>query len=343
MAFQLQTSIRDQGSPSAMWSKHVSVRRWLLLVSALCWFFHPSLTVRSDQPAALHPCHRVLGNDRGRVVIVNAEGRVEWEYASGYDGHDVWLLPNGNVLLAAGPTRIVEVTPSKKIAWSYDSKPKPGYTGRVEVHAFQRLDDGSTMIAESGNRRIIEVDHAGKIVAEVPLTVDRPDPHRDTRMARKLASGHYLVCHEGDGKVREYDGSGKVVWSYALDPGGRPRSPGHGPEGHGTEVYGAIRLTNGNTLIAGGNNNRVLEVSPAGKTVWSIDQRELPGITLAWVTSLQERPNGHLIFGNCHAGPENPQLVEVTRDKTVVWTFKDFKNFGNGLAATMIVDGVPGK
>ena len=52
------------------------------------------------------------------------------------------------------------------------------------------------------------------------------------------------------------------MWEYTLDLGGRPRSPGHGPEGHGTEVFGAMRLPNGNTLIAGGNNNRVLEVTP---------------------------------------------------------------------------------
>src|SRR4029079_12041132 len=134
------------------------------------------------------------------------------------------------------------------------------YAGRIEVHAFQRLPSGLTMVAESGNRRIVEVDMSGQVVKEVPLTVEKPDPHRDTRMARKLANGHYLVCHEGDGKVREYDGDGKVVWTYALDLAGRPRSEGHGVEGHGTEVFGALRLDNGNTLIACGNGNRVIEV-----------------------------------------------------------------------------------
>ena len=82
------------------------------------------------------------------------------------------------------------------------------------------------MVAESGNARIVEVDQDGKIVYELPLTVDKPNPHRDTRMARKLDNGNYLVCHEGDGKVREYDPTGKVVWTYTLDLGGRPRSPG---------------------------------------------------------------------------------------------------------------------
>ena len=99
-----------------------------------------------------------------------------------------------------------------------------------------------------------------------------------------------------------------------VDLGGRPASNGHGPEGHGTAVYGAIRLANGNTVIAGGNNNRVLEVNSGGKVVWSLDQKELPGITLAWVTTLHVLPSGNIVIGNCHAGPDSPQLIEVTRE-----------------------------
>lgn len=288
--------------------------------------------------------HEVLAADRatGRVAVVGEDGRVEWEFPNKHDVHDLHLLPNGNVLTHTSHTTVVEIRPDKAIAWKYEAKPKAGYTGKVEVHAFQRLPDGNTMVAESGNARIVEVNPAGEVVKVVPLTVANPHPHRDTRMARKLENGHYLVCHEGDGCVREYDAAGKVVWEYALDLGGRPRSPGHGPEGHGTEVYGAIRLPNGNTLIAGGNNNRVLEVTPEKKIVWSVDQKELPGVTLAWVTTLHVLPNGNVVIGNCHAGPDNPQLVEVTRDKKVVWTFKDFQTFGNNLAAAQIL-GVDGK
>jgi hypothetical protein len=277
-----------------------------------------------SSPASAPPAYRVLAQDKGRVAIVNAK-EVEWEVECKHNSHDIALLPSGNLLLHLGPARIVEMTPEKKIVWQYEAKPKAGYEGRVEVHAFQRLDDGLTMVAESGNRRIVEVDGEGKIVKEVPLTVKNPDPHRDTRLARKLASGNYLVCHEGDGMVREYDGAGKVVWSHQLDLAGRPRSPGHGPEGHGTEVFGALRLKNGNTLIACGNGNRVIEVTPEGKTVWSLEQEELPGIKLAWVTTLQVLPSGNLIIGNCHAGEENPQLFEITREKKVIWTFRDFE------------------
>src|SRR5262245_8208647 len=271
--------------------------------------------------------YRVLAQDNGHVAIVTPQGELEWEVECKHNSHDIALLENGNLLLHTGPAKVVEMTRAKQVVWQYEGRPKSPYNGRVEIHAFQRLPDGLTMIAESGNRRIIEVDRDGKVVKEVPLVVEHPEPHRDTRLARKLASGHYLVCHEGDGVVREYDGDGKVVWSYTLDLAGRPRSSGHGPEGHGTECFAALRLPSGNTLVACGNGNRVIEVTPEGRTVWSIEQKELPGITLAWVTTLELLPGGNFIIGNTHAGPENPHLFEVTREKKVVWTFRDFKNF----------------
>ena len=299
------------------------------------------LAAASFAPAAEPVAHRVLAADRGRghIAILGTDGKVEWEMENKHDVHDLQMLPNGNILTHTSSTNVVEIDPNKKeIVWKYEAKPKEGYKGRIEIHAFQRLEDGNTMVAESGNTRIVEVDKAGKIVKVIPLTVKQPNAHRDTRMVRKLASGNYLVCHEGEGAVVEYDGDGKIVWTYKLDLGDRKRSDGHGPEGHGVEVFGAIRLENGNTLIAGGNNNRVLEVDPKGKIVWQVDQKDLPGITLAWVTTLQVLPNGNIVIGNCHAGPENPQLIEVTKEKKVVWTMKDHKIFGNDTAAALVLD-----
>ena len=94
------------------------------------------------------------------------------------------------------------------------------------------------------------------------------------------------------------------------------------------------------TLIGGGNNNRVLEVDRKGKIVWSVDQKELPGVTLAWVTTLHVLPSGNVIIGNTHAGAGQPQLIEVNRDKKVVWRFEDHRNFGNDLAAVHVL-GLP--
>jgi hypothetical protein len=40
---------------------------------------------------------------------------------------------------------------------------------------------------------------------------------------------------------------------------------------------------------------------------------------------------------NCHAGPENPQFIEVTHEKKVVWAWKDFTRFGNSTPVVAIL------
>ena len=271
----------------------------------------------------------VADDSKQRLAIVAADSSLEWEIKVSAI-HDAWVLPNGNVLLQQGWQKVVEVSPDKKTVWEYDSAKMNGNEGkRVEVHAFQRLENGLTMIAESGPARIIEVDKAGKIQHEVKLKVNNPNAHADTRLVRKIANGNYLVAHERDGAVREYDSTGKVVWEFEIPTFGKQPKGGHGPEGFGTSVYSAIRLANGNTLIGGGNSHCVLEVTPKKEIVWKVEQNDLPGITLAWVTRVERLANGNTMIGNCHAGADNPQFIEVTPEKKVVWSFKDFKNFGN--------------
>lgn len=284
---------------------------------------------------------RVLAGDDStrRLAIVAPNGSLEWEMKVGAI-HDAWILPNGNILTQQGWTKIVEITRDQKIVWEYDSSKMNGNAGKpVEVHAFQRLSNGDTMIVESGPSRILEVDRQGKIRKEIPLKVNHRSAHSDTRLARKLSNGHYLVAHESDGAVREYDRKGAVVWEYEVPLFGKERKGGHGPEAFGNSLFSAIRLRNGNTLIGAGNGHSVLEVTPKKEIVWKIEQNDLPGITLAWVTRVERLPNGNTFFGNCHAGPENPQMIEVTPQKQVVWTFKDFKNFGNSMPVQAVVAG----
>jgi len=283
---------------------------------------------------------RVLGADDStrRIAIIAPDGSVEWEHPVG-PIHDAWLLPNGNLLFQKNWTQIVEMTPGKQVVWEYDAATQNGNTGkRVEVHAFQRLDDGLTMIVESGPARILEVDGQGKARKEVKLRVDKPNAHSDTRLARKLSNGHYLVAHENDGCVREYDPTGQVVWEYPVPLFGKERRGGHGPEAFGNSVYSAIRLPNGNTLIGTGNGHSVLEVTPEKQIVWKVEQNDLPGITLAWVTRVERLPNGNTRIGNCHAGPSQPQFIEVTPDKKVVWTFKDHKVFGDSMPVQAVLN-----
>ena len=284
----------------------------------------------------------VADSSKRTIGRINADGKLVWARTIG-PLHDFQLLKNGHILLQDSWTHLIEVDRRNKVVWEYDARKSNGNQGRrVEVHAFQRLANGNTMIAESGPARIIEVDRRGRLKKAFRLKVEKPHHHRDTRLARKLGNGHYLVCHEGDGVVREYDSDGKVVWEFAVPLFGKKRRRGHGIDAFGNQCFSALRLKNGNTLIGTGNGHSVIEVTPKKKIVWRLEQNDLPGIQLAWVTTLQVLPSGNIVIGNCHAGPKNPQIVEVTRDKKVVWTFKDFKRFGNSLTNSRIVE-VDGK
>ena len=226
--------------------------------------------------------HKVLLQGGQRLAVIDADGSISWEMPWG-GIHDIHVLDNGHILTREGRAAVVEIDPeTKKVVWKYDSAKQNGNAGkRIEVHAFERLADGTTMIAESGAGRIIEVDRDGKLTREISLVLDHPNAHSDTRLARVTDSNSYLVAHEADGKVREYDrGSGRVVWEYEVPMFGKSAKNGHGPEAFGNRLFAALRLKNGNTLVATGNGHSVIEVTPEKKIVWQIHQEDLPGIQI---------------------------------------------------------------
>jgi outer membrane protein assembly factor BamB len=286
--------------------------------------------------------HRVLLQGNGRLAMLEKDGTISWEMPWG-GIHDIHLLPNGHIMTQQNMKKVVEIEPtSSRIVWSYDASTMNGNAGRpVEVHAFQPLPDGSIMIAESGPGRIIEVARDGTLLKEVKMKIGKPHPHRDTRLARKLPGGTYLVCHEADGVVREYRDTGEVIWEFAVPLFDRAPKGGHGLDAFGNAVFGAIRLPSGNTLVATGNGHSVLEVDPSGNVVWAIHQDDLPGIRLAWVTTLELLPDNTLVIGNCHAGPGNPLLIKIDRTtKKVLWTCDEFPRFGNSVPNSLLADAV---
>ena len=252
------------------------------------------------------------------IALCELDGTIVWQFKTGGpDGghaghHEVQMLDNGNILYHDDWNVVKELTLSGEEVWRYASQ---------DVHAFTRLNNGNTMIAESGRERIIVVDAAGKIVSETPLG---KDGRGKTRQAEVLANGNFLVCAEGPGTVTEYNAKGDIVWEYKI----------------GTRVYGAIRLTNGNTLIGSGSGNSVVEVSPDKKIVWEV-KSTVPDtkIELKWTACLKELSNGHIIVDNCHAGPDSPQLFELDPKRKVVWEFNEFDMVGNGMACFDYLEG----
>ncbi len=287
--------------------------------------------------------HKVILQGKDRLVILDEVGKVAWEKKWG-GIHDIHVLENGHIMVQKMPNKIVEIDPkSGDVVWEYDASKMNGNKGRkIEVHAFQPLKDGKLMIAESGSSRIIEINRDGKLLKEIKLVVNKPHPHMDTRLARKLGNGNYLVCHEGDGAVREYNSEGHLVWDFPVPMFGKKAKGGHGPESFGNKCFSAVRLRNGHTLIATGNGHSVIEVDHQKQVVWKVTQDELPGIRLAWVTTLEVLPSGNYVIGNCHAGPGQPLLVEIEpKTKKVVWKLDRFDDFGNSVSNSQILGKKP--
>jgi hypothetical protein len=61
-------------------------------------------------------------------------------------------------------------------------------------------------------------------------------------------------------------------------------------------------------------------------------------VTLAWVTTVQELSNGNIVIGNCHAGEGQAQIIEINREKEVIWEYYSFDLFGNALSNSFVTE-----
>ena len=162
---------------------------------------------------------------------------------------------------------------------------------------------------------MLEVDPSGKITVDVPLKPDTKNAHMQTRMARKLSSGNYLVPHLLGFAVKEYTPEGKVVQVFRTDLealGGRKGE---------NWPFTAIRLASGNTLFNLTHGNKTVEFDPKGKVVWRCDNTDVGGL-FADPCGGQRLPNGNTVIASYgQRNDAKPKLFEVTREKKVVWRY----------------------
>jgi hypothetical protein len=296
---------RQRSSRDCLWLANAGIRTRMkyFLLSLVAAFGAASSASAEDIT------HRFLCCDYngGHVTIVAKDGSIEWQ-VDAKNPQDCWLLPNGNVLFAY-LSGAKEVTRDKQVVWEYKAPEK------VECHACQPLPNGNVLVVEGGTSRIVEVGRDGKIAKEVKLTTaPSVQMHNQYRGTRKTAEGHYLVCFKGESKVVELDGDGKVLREV--------RVPG--------DPHEVVRLPNQNWLITCGDGHKAMEVNVEGKTVWELNENDLPGNPLRLMAGCQRLPNGNTLFcnylGHGHIG-EQPQAIEVTPDKKVVWQCADHARF----------------
>ena len=286
------------------------------------WKISPLDTNLPGHGLAQHPM-LYIGEGCNKMFLVN-DGKVIWTYATGkgWEYDDIWLLSNGNILFSR-MQYAAEITPDKRVVWRVDAPPG------TELHTVQPIGLDKVLLVRNGtpprmmliNKKtgIVEID---KVVPDAGTNV-----HGQFRRWRMTASGTYLAPFLSKGKVVEYDQSFNEIWSYNI-----------------SAPWAAIRLHNGNTLITGEKDQVTREVNPKGETVWEFDlKKDLPpGIRFKGSQSCVRLANGNTVICSRGGGGADCQLLEVTRDKRVVWALKDWADLGPATAVQLLDDpGVP--
>jgi hypothetical protein len=152
----------------------------------------------------------------------------------------------------------------------------------------ERLANGNTLIADTYNFRVIEVNSAGTIVWSYPAFGMPTD-------AERLANGNTLISEfYYTNRVIEVDSSGTIVWQKA-----------------GLNFPSDVeRLPNGNTLICEWYPSRVTEVDSAGTIVWAY--LSMMGITM----DAERFANGNTLIAEIFYGD---RVIEVNSAGTIVW------------------------
>lgn len=213
----------------------------------------------------------------GNILVTDKNGDQLIELA----GKDVvwtskgpWRQPSsatytsrGTILVAdTGNAAVAEVDRSGNVVWSSRGKHL-----KRPVHA-QRLPNGNTLITDPGYNRVIEVDLKGQYVWHYDGYGNAQGGGFDP------GYGGYDPGYGGDlgaFGVRNWDDapiSTPGDPGYQPDPAFEPEPPADpvpaGPPGALSSPRMAVRLNNGNTLIADTGKGRVLEVNQAGQIVW---------------------------------------------------------------------------
>jgi hypothetical protein len=264
-------------------------------------------TAKADEPIR----HSLFIAGPDFTGILDETGKETWTAGrkGARDGH---VLENGNVLVAWSD-EVLELVPGEanRVAFRYEKSPL-----NKEIGTAIRLDDGNTLVTELGpDPRLLEVAPDGRIVASLRLEPETDNAHMQTRMARKLANGNYLVPHLLAFKVKEYDPAGAVV---AVIPTDLDALGGRRAENW---PFTAIRLADGRTLVTLTHGNKVVEFDAKRDVAWQVSNADFPDVKpFADPCGAQRLPNGNTVIAS-YGATKGIKIFEVTPDKRLVWSY----------------------
>ncbi len=264
---------------------------------------------------AAEPERRIFisGCNFGSVMLIDGESRVIWQMEEKHEVSDIWLLESGNIVYSR-KNGIREVRPNyalgvgAEIIWEVKSP-----TGS-ECHACQPIGEDRFLVGYSSNEGsyLVEIDSKGNEYKKIEVEGQK-GAHTSFRQVRKTVAGTYLTSQQKNGgKSREYSSDGTLMRTF---PAGR---------------FACERLENGNTMIACGDEHRLIEVDKDNNIVWEVGQNDIEGVTFGFIADFAILSNGNIMVCNWggHGGSSGGAVVEITRDKKLVWsTDKNINGF----------------
>lgn len=174
-----------------------------------------------EQPRDLVPAEGesfwIVNGGKGTLIQLDSAGEILQQLSIGRLPTSLQVLDNGNLLVSDLRQHTVsEYTTGGQEIWRYGT---PRRFGREDNLLFapefaRRLSNGHTLIADTGNSRVIEVALDGRIVwsliSAAGLNLPRP-----TKVLR-LDNGHTLVEHSNRSQWLEVTSNQQAVWQYSL-------------------------------------------------------------------------------------------------------------------------------
>ena len=274
-----------------------------VLALAICWslnVFAAGAAADADKPGYAFIACDV---DTSEITRFDAAGEPEWVYSE-VRPIDAWAMPDGSVLVAYLPSSRTGNKGGVRLIGA-DKRTVFDYPFNDEIMSCQPLTNGKILVNECDAGRITEIDRQGKALCSFDVLA-KGMGHKTARLIRLTPQGTVLVGECYSHKIREYDLTGKVLKEWDLPM-----------------AYSASRLANGNTLISGYKPAQVVEIDPAGKTVWTLTAADLPtDLNIGSFCESTRLASGNtLIACASRSSKPGPRAVylEVSPEKRVVW------------------------
>ncbi len=221
-------------------------------------------TVHPDPAASPLPSNLLIADgSANRIIEVNVQHQIVWEMGGLADPDDIQVYAPGKLLVnQENDNRVVAINmATKSITWSY------GHLG------VPTQGPGAAQLTGSGY-------------------INNPDD------SYRLPNGDILIDDANNQRVIVVTKGGQVVWQYGtIDPKTHIGVPGVipgyliGPNDDVPQPDGNLLITNvGNNAVH--NSHNVMEVNPAGRTLWTMV------VPAQYPSDALKMPNGSILVAD---------------------------------------------